>query len=68
VETVEQLRILQRLSCDEVQGYLISRPVPAREVPAMMLKRFLLPQVEEDRTIGRNDGDARTTYSGFDTL
>ncbi|MEN3366787.1 MAG: hypothetical protein V7606_4061 [Burkholderiales bacterium] len=68
VETVEQLRILQRLSCDEVQGYLISRPVPAREVPAMMLKRFLLPQVEEDRTIGRNDGDARTTYSGSDTL
>jgi diguanylate cyclase (GGDEF)-like protein len=43
VETVEQLRILQRLLCDEVQGYLISKPVPASEVPPLMLKRFLLP-------------------------
>jgi diguanylate cyclase (GGDEF)-like protein len=42
VETLEQLRILQALSCDEVQGYLISKPVPASEVPSLMLKRFLL--------------------------
>jgi EAL domain-containing protein (putative c-di-GMP-specific phosphodiesterase class I) len=42
VETLEQLRILQTLSCDEVQGYLISKPVPASEVPSLMLKRFLL--------------------------
>jgi diguanylate cyclase (GGDEF)-like protein len=55
VETMEQLRILQRLSCDEVQGYLISKPVPASEVPPLMLKRFLLPpgasegHHEEDR-------------------
>jgi diguanylate cyclase (GGDEF)-like protein/PAS domain S-box-containing protein len=28
VETVEQLRELFRLGCDEVQGYLLSRPIP----------------------------------------
>jgi EAL domain-containing protein (putative c-di-GMP-specific phosphodiesterase class I) len=45
VETTEQLRILQELSCNEVQGYLISRPVPASEVPRLMMKRFLLPEI-----------------------
>lgn len=32
VETNEQLQILRELGCDEVQGYFISRPVPAEEV------------------------------------
>jgi EAL domain-containing protein (putative c-di-GMP-specific phosphodiesterase class I) len=36
VETKEQLEILRELSCDEVQGYLISRPVPAEEIPALI--------------------------------
>jgi EAL domain-containing protein (putative c-di-GMP-specific phosphodiesterase class I) len=31
------------LSCDEVQGFLISKPVSASEVPAMLRKRFLFP-------------------------
>lgn len=44
VESVEQLKTLQKLSCNEVQGYLISRPLPAGEVPSLMLKRFLIPQ------------------------
>ena len=29
VETAEQLAALQALACDEVQGYFVSRPVPA---------------------------------------
>jgi diguanylate cyclase (GGDEF)-like protein len=41
VETVEQLRILQGLSCDEIQGYFISKPLPANELPALMQKRIL---------------------------
>lgn len=31
VEKHEQLRALRELRCDQVQGYLISRPVPARD-------------------------------------
>ncbi|MFZ6846488.1 bifunctional diguanylate cyclase/phosphodiesterase [Undibacterium sp. RuTC16W] len=42
VETKEQLNLLRDLSCDEVQGYLISRPVPADELPRMMTREFLI--------------------------
>jgi diguanylate cyclase (GGDEF)-like protein len=42
VETEAQLRSLQRLECDEVQGFLVSRPVPARDIPALIEKRCLL--------------------------
>jgi diguanylate cyclase (GGDEF)-like protein len=45
VETLEQLHSLQALACDEVQGYLISRPVPASEIPALMRKCFLAPSI-----------------------
>ena len=39
VETVEQLQVLQSLECDEIQGFLISPPVPA-ECVAEMLSPF----------------------------
>ena len=44
VETEEQLRLLHSLNCDEIQGYLFSRPVPADEVTQLLLKPSLLPQ------------------------
>ena len=31
VETIEQLAMLQSLGCNEVQGYFISKPVPASQ-------------------------------------
>ncbi len=43
VETCEQLRVLQSLNCDEVQGYFVSQPVPAAEMAGLMLRRFLFP-------------------------
>jgi diguanylate cyclase (GGDEF)-like protein len=43
VETAEQLAALQGLSCEEVQGYFISRPVPAAEATLFLQKRFLFP-------------------------
>jgi diguanylate cyclase (GGDEF)-like protein len=36
VETVEQLRALRGMGCDEYQGYLCSRPLPAADVMPMV--------------------------------
>ncbi|OGB23673.1 MAG: hypothetical protein A3I66_24405 [Burkholderiales bacterium RIFCSPLOWO2_02_FULL_57_36] len=43
VETLEQLRELQALSCDEIQGNFVSLPVAATEAASLILKRFLFP-------------------------
>lgn len=44
VETIQQLHVLQGLSCDEVQGYFISKPVPAAEVPRMLQDWSCFPE------------------------
>ena len=36
VETVEQLELLRSFGCDQVQGYLISRPLPMPELVAYL--------------------------------
>lgn len=36
VETEEQAKILRLLRCDQMQGYLVSRPVPQDEVAALL--------------------------------
>jgi diguanylate cyclase (GGDEF)-like protein len=36
VETREQLKFLHSLGCDQLQGYLFSRPVPAAEIPPLI--------------------------------
>ena len=38
VEDDEQVRLLRDLGCDQIQGYLVSRPVPPEEI-----ERFLQP-------------------------
>nr|WP_314621817.1 EAL domain-containing protein [uncultured Noviherbaspirillum sp.] len=43
VETAEQLAAVQALGCEEVQGYYISKPVPAAETVLLLQKRFLFP-------------------------
>ena len=40
VETAEQLRKLQAMGCDEIQGYLLSKPVPPEEIPELMRRPF----------------------------
>jgi EAL domain-containing protein (putative c-di-GMP-specific phosphodiesterase class I) len=36
VETPEQLDFLRRHSCDGMQGYLFSRPLPAEEITRLL--------------------------------
>lgn len=38
VETYEQLHCLREMQCDEVQGYLFSKPVPAEEMTQLLHK------------------------------
>jgi diguanylate cyclase (GGDEF)-like protein len=44
VETKEQSRLLRFMNCDEIQGYLFSRPLPTEIFEA----RYLLPPCAED--------------------
>jgi EAL domain-containing protein (putative c-di-GMP-specific phosphodiesterase class I) len=45
IETEEQEAVLTRLGCDYLQGYLFSRPLPAEQVP------WLLLQINSDKQI-----------------
>jgi EAL domain-containing protein (putative c-di-GMP-specific phosphodiesterase class I) len=38
VETAEQLSFLRSSNCDEIQGYLISEPVPAEAMQELLTK------------------------------
>jgi EAL domain-containing protein (putative c-di-GMP-specific phosphodiesterase class I) len=38
IETEEQQRLLHLLGCDEMQGYLFSKPVPAEIFETRFLK------------------------------
>lgn len=46
VENQDQLRVLQDLGCSYIQGYYISRPVPARDVPALIARLSVYPNQE----------------------
>lgn len=41
VENERQIRILKSLRCDEIQGFFISRPLPASEMQPILPKWFL---------------------------
>jgi len=68
VETLAQLEYLRGHGCDEMQGYYFSRPVPAAELPGLMLKRLQLQMPEEAAATRGNtilvvDDDAGITSS-----
>jgi diguanylate cyclase (GGDEF)-like protein/PAS domain S-box-containing protein len=43
VETVNQLNFLKAQGCDDIQGYLLSQPIPAMEVIPFLKKGVALP-------------------------
>lgn len=51
VETEAQAHYLKRSGCDEIQGYLVSRPVPAEELEVFLCSEqrrvFELPEIEQ---------------------
>lgn len=47
VETAVQLAAVQALACEEVQGYFVSRPLPADAMARLMRQRFLFPVASE---------------------
>jgi len=49
VETGEQQRLLRLLGCNEMQGYLFSKPVPVDDFEAMFLAPSLGPELPETR-------------------
>ena len=47
VETIQQLKILQKEQCHEIQGYLFSHPVPVDEFEILLQKKILPPMDPE---------------------
>ncbi len=43
VENSEQFAFLQKMGCDEIQGYLFSRPLDAEKFSEVMLRSFSFP-------------------------
>ena len=46
VETAEQLAFLQAEGCDEVQGYYLSRPLPASDIARLLEQPMVLRSIE----------------------
>ena len=64
VETAEQLRLLNEINCDEIQGYLYSKPVKSSEFELLLKKKVCTPdqinkivdmQIENRRNFFRID-------------
>jgi diguanylate cyclase (GGDEF)-like protein len=47
VETASQAMALQAMKCDDVQGYLYSKPVPVADIAALILKDFEVTVLDE---------------------
>jgi EAL domain-containing protein (putative c-di-GMP-specific phosphodiesterase class I) len=45
VETRQQLEMLERVGCDEIQGYLFSRPVPEAAVLPLLRSMPVLAEI-----------------------
>jgi predicted signal transduction protein with EAL and GGDEF domain len=48
VETTEQNTFLRGLLCDELQGYLFSKPVPPQDIPALVRPLVTSPPLQPE--------------------
>lgn len=44
IETIDQARILRGMDCEILQGYYISKPVLAMEIPALLERQWTLDE------------------------
>ncbi|HEX8131354.1 MAG TPA: EAL domain-containing protein [Pyrinomonadaceae bacterium] len=65
IETQEQLDFLRRLKCDEIQGYLLSRPLPAEALEQLLVEE---QKSSMTRTISRSVQGASTSRLGMSVL
>ena len=68
VETVEQLRFLQDMGCDQIQGYLTAKPMPSNEILKLMsdsssIKRLITNHVSNQSVLPGQE--AATAVSGM---
>jgi diguanylate cyclase (GGDEF)-like protein/PAS domain S-box-containing protein len=75
VETKEQREYLRYHGCDEMQGYLFSRPLPLRKVEELLINQQLAMEMEFGSTVAlassssdivRNGSDGSTPSSSVD--
>ncbi|SMP63987.1 diguanylate cyclase (GGDEF) domain-containing protein [Noviherbaspirillum suwonense] len=58
VETAEQMAMLQSLSCDEVQGYFIARPMPAHDIEPLLARPARYAPLQATRILQGSDAFA----------
>ncbi len=63
VETEEQLRFLQDMHCDEIQGYLISRPVPIEQIDTLLSKPYEIKHLVLSNMAAENKNLSDLTFS-----
>jgi EAL domain-containing protein (putative c-di-GMP-specific phosphodiesterase class I) len=44
IETAEELAFLREAGCTLGQGFHFARPVPASEIPALLVRESLIPE------------------------
>jgi diguanylate cyclase (GGDEF)-like protein len=64
VETVEQEAFLRDHACDEMQGYLFSRPVSAESIPALLRLPTVASPNLQPRDFQRRDSIKKKAQSG----
>jgi len=64
VENARQLQFLKEIGCDEIQGYLLSRPVPAEEFSTLLQQAVPFPFIFQPLDKETAETDGREIFCG----